>query len=104
MPERKLQMKRKESKRIKIFSFVKDGHITLKEASSRLDISYRQTLRLYAAYKENGNEGLIHGNCGKIPKNQLSEEFKEKVLEIYSQYYYDFGSNFNFTGVPPTCG
>jgi len=94
MPERRLQMKKKEEKRVKIFGFVKADQITLKEASSRLDISYRQTLRLYAAYKENGNEGLIHGNCGKIPKNQLSEEFKEKVLEIYREYYYDFGPTF----------
>jgi hypothetical protein len=94
MPER-LRMSEKELKRIKTFGLVENYHITLKEASIRLCISYRQTLRLYASYREKGDEGLIHGNCGKIPNNRLSEEFRKKVLDIYRLRYYDFGSTFD---------
>jgi hypothetical protein len=87
-------MELKELKRIKLFEFVKQGHKILKEVSEQLEISYRQTLRLYAIYKEKGDAGLIHGNCGKKPNNSLSEEFLKKVLEIYRQHYSGFGPTF----------
>jgi transposase len=87
-------MSKKELKRVKLFEFVKQGNMTLKEVSIQLEISYRQTLRLYAVYKEKGDVGLIHGNCGKKSNNCLSKEFRRKVLEIYRLRYSGFGPTF----------
>ena len=90
----RLQMSEKELKRVKLFEVVKQGHKTLKDVSGQLEISYRQTLRLNAAYREKGDIGLIHENCGKKSSNRLSGELKEKILNIYRSRYSGFGPTF----------
>ena len=47
------------------------GKITLKEATEKMGVSYRQSQRLRGAFKEKGVRGLIHGNTGRSPTNRM---------------------------------
>jgi len=88
----KLAMGQKELLRAKIMEMVKQKQKTLAPASKILKVSYRQAKRIYKAYKEKGDKGLIHGNTNKKSNNKYDCGFKEKVLEKYQEKYDDFGS------------
>src|SRR5215469_13574526 len=83
----KLPMGEKERLRCKILEMVQRGQMTLKAASVILRVSYRQSKRLYAAYREKGDAGLIHGNCGKRSNNRTSESVLKKAVEAYRSRY-----------------
>ena len=87
-------MGEKERLRGKILEMVKQGRITLKAASVMLRVSYRQSKRLYAAYLERGDAGLVHGNFGRRSNNRTVETVLGKALEAYRLKYSDFGPTF----------
>jgi len=87
-------MGQKELVRSKLLEMVKQGKMTLKSAVVTMRVSYRQGIRLYAAYLQGGDAGLIHGNCGKESNNRLPEAFRETVLMTYRDKYGDFGPTF----------
>jgi hypothetical protein len=70
----RLPMGQKELLRGKVLEMVKQEKMTLKDAALTLRVSYRQVVRLCAAYRKEGDAGLIHGNCGKKSNNRLEEE------------------------------
>lgn len=90
----KLIMSRKELKRKVILEEVKKGLLSLKEATLRLGISYRQAKRIKKRYREKGDKGLIHQNRGKRSSRSYPQIFKEKVIEIYKEKYLGFGPTF----------
>jgi len=87
-------MGEKERIRGKVLEMVRQGHMTLKAASVMLRVSYRQTKRLYASYRQEGDAGLIHGNCGRRSNNRTAETVLERAVEAYRQRYSDFGPTF----------
>jgi transposase len=87
----KIAMGYKELMRAKIMEMVKEQKLTLKEASLKLRLSYRQTKRIYSRYKKDGDEGLLHRNHGKSSNNQKPSALKEKALLLYESKYNDFG-------------
>jgi transposase len=93
MPGR-LPMGEKERLRGKVLEMVRQGQMTLKAASALLRVSYRQAKRLYAAYRKEGDAGLIHGNYGKPSNNRPDERIVEKAIEAYREKYNDFGPTF----------
>jgi transposase len=90
----RLPMGEQERLRIKVLEMVKQKKITLKAASITLRVSYRQSKRLYAVYRQEGDAGLIHGNFGKRSNNRTNEGVCEKVIAAYRQRYNDFGPTF----------
>jgi transposase len=90
----RLPMGQKELVRSKMLEMVKQGLIALKAATVTMKVSYRQGIRLYAAYRKEGDAGLIHGNCGKVSNNRLAQEVREKALTAYRTRYNDFGPTF----------
>ena len=90
----RLPMGQKELLRSKMLEMVKQQKMTLKAAAATLKISYRQSIRLYTAYREKGDAGLVHGNVGKRSNNRTPEEILEKVLNAYRERYSDFGPTF----------
>jgi hypothetical protein len=91
MGKDRLAMSIKERNRKVFLDAVKEGQYTLVEASKKLSLSYRQTKRIYARYQLKGDQGLIHGSCGKASHNAYSNEFREKVLNLYRIKYEGFG-------------
>jgi transposase len=87
-------MGQKELLRSKVLEMVRQKQLTLKAASGRLRVCYRQVRRLYAAYRKKGDAGLIHGNCGRKSNNRLPEPVREAILEAYRRRYSDFGPTF----------
>lgn len=90
----KLPMGQKELMRGKILHMVQEHRLTLKEAAMQLKISYRQGKRLYAAYKQEGDAGLIHGNQGKPSNRKSDDRIREQALAAYRERYADFGPTF----------
>lgn len=87
----RLKMSEKERRRKAILEGVRGGYFTLNDASKRLKISYRQVKRIYKRYREEGDRGLIHRNCGQPFHGAYSVEFKQAVLELYRKKYLGFG-------------
>ena len=87
-------MGEKERLRGKVLEMVRQGQMTLKAASVMLRVSYRQTKRLYASYRREGDAGLIHGNCGRQSNNRTPETVVERAVQAYRERYGDFGPTF----------
>lgn len=68
-----------------------DGHMTNAEGAVLLGISTRQVIRLKKTYIAKGEEGLVHQNRGRKPVHALTEDVKERVVELYTTKYH--GSN-----------
>jgi hypothetical protein len=62
-----------------------------KEGSVILDLSTRQVKRLLKNYREQGAKGLISKQRGRKSNNRLTEEVKEKVLDLLKSKYKGFG-------------
>ena len=90
----RLPMGEKERLRGKILEMVVQGQMTLKAASVTLRVSYRQSKRLLSAYREKGDAGLVHGNCGKKSNNSLPAQVRERAVRAYRDRYHDFGPTF----------
>jgi transposase-like protein len=88
-----LLMSRKELYRKTILEMVQNGHITLLEASHRLKLSYRQTLRVYHRFRSEGDQGLVHRGRGRCSNRAYPDSFRKKVISRYKQRYrrYDLG-------------
>jgi transposase len=91
---RRLPMGHKESFRSKMLEMVKQGKVTLKAAVKMMGISYRQGIRLYSKYLQEGDAGLIHGNYGKRSNNRTEETILDAALNTYRNRYSDFGPTF----------
>lgn len=61
------------------------------KASVMLNLSIRQTKRLYSAYKLQGAKGITSKKRGKPSNNRISEGLKRTVLALIKKHYYDFG-------------
>ena len=59
-----LSMSMKERERLKVFSRVEAGELKLVEAAGVLGMSYRQSQRMMARYKEEGDGGIVHRSRG----------------------------------------
>jgi transposase len=86
-----LKMSLKERTRITIFSRVKDMRMSIKEASELLGISYRQALRIWHRYCEEGDEGLVHRSRGKPSNRRKTLETRDAILSVYKEQYDEFG-------------
>ncbi len=82
-----LLMSRRELKRKSILELVKNKHITLVEASGRMQLSYRQTLRIYHRFCSEGDSGLIHCLRGQHSNRAHSSSFRKKVLSRFKSRY-----------------
>ena len=55
---------------------VLEGCLSWREASDRMQLSYRHAKRLKGAVARDGPGGLIHGNTGKRPANAIGLELR----------------------------
>jgi transposase len=83
-------MGQKQLQRWHLMKMVEVGKITLKEASERIGVSYRQAKRIGRAIREKGMRGLVHGNWGRPSNHRIKESLREKVLELSKGVYWDF--------------
>lgn len=86
-----LRMSGKERDRLRILELVKQKYLSLKQASLRIGISYRQMKRIYKRFKEEGEKGLIHRSRGQASSRKTTEKTKRDIVNTYKETYVGFG-------------
>ena len=80
-------MNEKEQRRAQILNQVQRGELTGQGAAELLGLTLRQTRRLLAAYRAVGVEALAHGNRGRSPAHTVSQEVRERVVDLTRTTY-----------------
>ena len=80
-------MSDKELRRGEVLGRVKRGELKLTEAAQLLEISYRQTKRMWRRYATGGTKGLRHGNVGRVSNRAKPVEFRKQVLQLVREHY-----------------
>lgn len=84
-------MSRKERDRIAIMIEIKRRELTLVQAAQVMDLSYRQTKRVWRRYRAAGDAGLVHRLRGRPSLRRHAPELRARVLTRYDERYPDFG-------------
>jgi transposase len=85
-----LTLNRKEQNRVIVLNQVETKHLAVDQAAILIKVSERQAWRILAAYRKDGAGGLAHGNRGREPVNRLTEELRQKVVELAGSKYKGF--------------
>jgi len=85
--ERHILMSVKELGRKTWLDRVGDGSMTLRAASEQMGLSYRQALRVYNRYVEEGDGGLTHRSRGRVSNRAYEEGFRDRVVQRYQECY-----------------
>ncbi len=86
-----IKVSMEELRRLKLIGEAINGSITQREAAELLELSYRQTKRLVARVRDEGDRGIIHRLRGRPGNRRIDEEVKTRVLRLYQDKYRDFG-------------
>jgi transposase len=70
---------------------VKAHSLRLREAAELLELSYRQSKRIWARYRAGGAKALQHGNCGRVSNRAYPAKLRAAVLQQVQARYEDFG-------------
>lgn len=89
--EEQMTMNRKERERLKVMARLVERTITQRIAAEQLKIGERQLRRLFNAYKESGDIGLVSKKRGKKSNNHLATQLERQVLELIQMHYANFG-------------
>ena len=86
-----ITMSQEELKRLHIVKKILDKRLKQVEAVEILRLCGRQICRIVKKIRLEGDKGIIHKSRGKASNRAFSEEFKDKVIKIYKDKYWDFG-------------
>jgi transposase len=86
-----ISMSQQERRRLEVFSRVRSGEMRLLEAAKLLKLGYRQTLRVWQRYQQEGDAGLVHKGRGRPSNRQPAIGLQEQVLGLYREHYVDHG-------------
>jgi len=78
-------MSRHELERVAVLGRVASGDLGLSSAVEMLELSYRQTARLWRRYREAGSAGLKHGNAGRPSNRGKPGKQLRRVLQLITQ-------------------
>ena len=84
-------MSKKELSRVEVMGRVKARSLRLREAAELLELSYRQSKRIWARYREGGAKALQHANCGRGSNRAYPAKFRAAALKQGKARYEDFG-------------
>src|SRR6201982_589155 len=80
-------MSSRELERVEVMGRVRSGDLKLRDAAVILELSYRQTKRLWRRYREVGRKGLKHGNAGRPSNHSKPLKFRRRVLSLIRKKY-----------------
>ena len=67
-------MSSRELERVEVMGRVASGELKLKHAAEMLELSYRQTKRLWRRYRQKGTQGAETRQCGPALESQQAAE------------------------------
>lgn len=77
-------MNNKEELKKAVIESCINGTMTIKVAANRLNFSKRYVKKLKARYKKCGASSMIHGNCGRQPKNTIDSNIKSTIWNVWN--------------------
>src|SRR6266566_6780753 len=80
-------MSSRELERAEVMGRVASGDLKLSDAAVMLELSYRQTKRLWRRYVQVGRKGLKHGNAGRPSNRSKRLKLRRRVLNLVTQKY-----------------
>ena len=80
-------MSTRELRRAEVLAGVKSQTLRLVDAAKMLELSYRQTKRLWKRYRGEGAKGLQHRSAGRGSNRAKPEKFRRKVLQLIREKY-----------------
>src|ERR1700730_5689038 len=80
-------MSTRELRRAEVLARVKSETLRLVDAAKMLELSYRQTKRLWKRYRGEGAQGLQHRSAGRGSNRAKPEKFRRKVLQLIREKY-----------------
>jgi transposase len=80
-------MSGEELRRAGVLARVEGKELHLTDAARLMELSYRQTKRLWKRFRKRGAEGLKHGNAGRASNRAHEEEFRVRVLKLVREKY-----------------
>lgn len=80
-------MSSKELRRVEVLGQVAGGSLRLCDAAVILQLSYRQTKRLWRRYQREGPGSLQHGNAGRSSHRAKPASFRGQVLQLIRAKY-----------------
>src|SRR5512142_756414 len=76
-----------ELERVEVMGRVASGALKLVHAAEMLELSYRQTKRLWRRYGKKGAEGLKHGHAGRCSNRGKPKKLRRRVLQLIQKKY-----------------
>ena len=76
-----------ELNRVQLMGRVGSGDLKLRDAAVILELSYRQTKRLWRRYRQVGSKGLKHGNAGRASNRSKPQKLRRRVLNLIREKY-----------------
>src|SRR5258708_3609473 len=80
-------MSGRELERVEVMGRVAKQDLKLSEAAAVLQLSYRQSKRVWKRYREVGREGLKHGNAGRPSNRGKPGKVRRRVLHLLQKKY-----------------
>src|SRR6266849_6682998 len=80
-------MSTRELRRVEVFGQVAGRSLRLVDAAEILQLSYRQTKRLWRRYRQEGAGSLQHGSAGRTSHHAKPSAFREQVLQLIRAKY-----------------
>ena len=80
-------MSGRELERVEVMGRVASGDVKLSDAAVMLELSYRQTKRLWRRYLQVGRKGLKHGNAGRPSNRSKRLKLRRRVLNLVKKKY-----------------
>lgn len=84
-------MSRKERERLVVLERVMAKALSRREGAAVLGFSLRQMHRVFARWRKEGDEGLLHQSRGRPSSRRLEEGDRLKALALYRSRYLGFG-------------
>src|SRR5512136_231645 len=84
----------KQQRRAQILARLREGGMSVEQASRLLGVSERQVRRQLARYVAEGLGSVVHNNTGRPPANRTSEPVRAMLAELAGKdgRYHDFNT------------
>lgn len=86
-----ITMSLKELHHLELIQNIRDGHLSVVQATKQLDLSRSQVHRLLQAYDQDGAAGVVSKKRSQPGNWRHNEEFRNAALELVRERYLDFG-------------
>ncbi len=86
-----ITLSRKEIDRLRVIHQVMDRQILQVDGARLLGLTDRQVRNIIQKVRQRGDEGIAHGNRGRVAANKMAKDEEERIGKIVEECYRDFG-------------